>query len=58
MKSSGTLTISQTNLALSGNSTLTSDEALSFVNLEFRYDSTLTLGSSTSDLTVTKCNYP
>ena len=33
VKSSGTLTISQTNLALSGNSTLTSDEALSFVNL-------------------------
>jgi len=31
---------------------LTSDEALSFVNLELN-DFTLTLGSSTSDLTVT-----
>jgi len=51
VKSSGTLTISQTNLALSGNSTLTSDEALSFVTLNLN-DFKLTLGSSTSDLTV------
>jgi len=51
VKSSGTLTISQTNLALSGNITLTSDEALSFVTLNLN-DFTLTLGSSTSDLTV------
>jgi len=48
---SGTLTISQTNLALSGNSTLTSDEALSFVTLNLN-NFKLTLGSSTSDLTV------
>jgi len=51
VKSSGTLTISQTNLALSGNSKLTSDEALSFVTLNLN-DFKLTLGSSTSDLTV------
>ena len=51
VKSSGTLTISQTNLALSGNSTLTSDEALSFVTLNLN-NFKLTLGSSTSDLTV------
>jgi len=48
---SGTLTISQTNLALSGNSTLTSDEALSFVTLSLN-DSKLTLGSPTDNLTV------
>jgi len=48
---SGTLTMSQTNLALSGNITLTSDEALSFVTLNLN-DFTLTLGSLTSDLTV------
>ena len=51
VKSSGTLTISQTNLGSSGNSTLTSDMALSFVTLNLS-DSKLTLGSSTSDLTV------
>jgi len=51
LKSGGTLTISQTNLALAGNSKLTSDEALSFVTLNLN-DFTLTLGSSTSDLTV------
>jgi len=51
VKSSGTLTISQTNLALSDNITLTSDEALSFVTLNLN-DFKLTLGSSTSDLTV------
>jgi len=51
VKSSGTLTISQTNLALSGNSTLTSDEALSFVTLNLN-NLKLTLGSATSDLTV------
>ena len=51
VKCSGTLTISQTNLALAGNSTLTSDVALSFVTLNLN-DFTLTLGSSTSDLTV------
>jgi len=50
-KSSGTLTISQTNLALAGNSTLTSDQALSFVTLNLN-NFKLTLGSSTSDLTV------
>jgi len=51
VKSSGTLTISQTNLALTGNSKLTSDQALSFVNLNLN-NYILTLGSSTSDLTV------
>jgi len=51
VKSGGTLTISQTNLALAGNSKLTSDEALSFVTLNLN-NFTLTLGSSTSDLTV------
>ena len=51
VKSSGTLTISQTDLKLVDNSTLTSDEALSFVNLNLN-DFTLTLGSLTSDLTV------
>jgi len=51
VKSSGTLTMSQTNLALSGNSKLTSDVALSFVNLNLN-DYTLTLGSLDSDLTV------
>jgi len=51
VKSSGTLTISQTNMALSGNSTLTSDEALSFVTLNLN-NFKLTLGSSDSDLTV------
>ena len=51
MKSSGTLTISQTDLKLVGNSTLTSDMALSFVNLNLN-DFKLTLGSATSDLTV------
>ena len=48
---SGTLTISQTDLKLADNSTLTSDEALNFVNLNLN-DYALTLGSSTSDLTV------
>jgi len=48
---SGTLTISQTDFKLADNSTLTSDEALNFVNLNLN-DFTLTLGSSTSDLTV------
>ena len=43
--------MSQTNLALSGNITLTSDEALSFVTLSLN-DSKLTLGSSTDNLTV------
>ena len=53
LKSGGTLTISQTNLALSGNSKLTSDEALSFVFVTLNLNNfTLTLGSSTSDLTV------
>jgi len=52
VKSSGTLTTSQTNLELAGSSiTLTSDEGLSFVNLNLN-DYALTLGSSTSDLTV------
>jgi len=51
LKSGGTLTISQTNLALAGNSTLTSDVALSFVTLNLN-NFKLTLGSSTSDLTV------
>ena len=51
VKSSGTLTISQTDLKLDKDLTLTSDEALSFVNLNLNLY-TLTLGSSTSDLTV------
>jgi len=51
VKSSGTLTISQTDLKLDKDLTLTSDEALSFVNLNLNHK-TLTLGSATSDLTV------
>jgi len=51
VKSSGTLTTSQTNLELAGSITLTSDVALSFVTLNLNYK-TLTLGSATSDLTV------
>jgi len=51
LKSGGTLTISQTDLKLAGNSKLTSDEALSFVTLNLN-NFKLTLGSSTSDLTV------
>ena len=52
LKSSGTiLDNSTTDLALSGDSKLTSDVALSFVNLNLN-DFTLTLGSPTSDLTV------
>ena len=50
-KSSGTLTISQTDIKLAGSSTLTSDGALSFVKLDLN-DYILTLGSSDSDLTV------
>ena len=53
---SGTLTISQTDLKLAGNSKLTSDEALSFVTLNLN-NFKLTLGSSTSDLTVDKCHH-
>ena len=56
VKSNGTLTISQTDLKLEGHSTLTSDVALSFVNLNLN-DFKLTLGSSTSDLTVHKCHH-
>ena len=41
----------QTDLELADNSTLTSNEVLSFVNLNLN-DFTLILGSSTSDLTV------
>jgi len=52
-KDGGILSDNQTNLALSGNSILTSDEALSFDNLTLN-DFTLTLGSPTSDLTVQK----
>ena len=51
IKSSGVLTISQTDLKLAASSTLTSDEASNFVNLNLN-DFTLTLGSATSDLTV------
>ena len=43
VKSSGTLTLSETDLALSGNSKLTSDVALSFVNLNLN-DSKLKIG--------------
>ena len=50
-KTSGTRSITETDLTLTNNITLTSDEALSFVNLNLNF-STLTLGSSTSDLTV------
>jgi len=50
-KTSGTLTMLQTTLKLEDNSTLTSDEALNFVNLNLN-DYTLTLGSSTSHLTI------
>ena len=51
VKSNGTLTISQTDLELKDTIKLTSDQALSFVTLNLNYK-TLTLGSSTSDLTV------
>ena len=50
-KTSGILTMLQTTLKLADNSTLTSDEALNFVNLNLN-DYALTLGSSTSDLTI------
>jgi len=50
-KTSGTLSIKETDLTLTNNITLTSDVALSFVTLNLNYK-TLTLGSSTSDLTV------
>jgi len=53
VKSSGTLTISQTNLELKDSIKLTSDVALSFVTLKLNKFK-LTLGSSTSDLTVEK----
>ncbi|MEE3254735.1 MAG: hypothetical protein VX199_03465, partial [Chloroflexota bacterium] len=48
---SGTLTIPNTDLALGGNSTLTSDVALIFVALNLN-DYALTLGSATSGLTI------
>jgi len=51
VKSSGTLTISQTNLELEEDITFSSDEAIRFLTLSLNYH-TLTLGSSTSDLTV------
>ena len=51
MKDNRTLTSSQTDLKLVNNSKLTSDVGLSFVNLNLN-EFTLTLGSSTSDLTV------
>ena len=50
-KTGGTLSITETNLTLTNNITLTSDVALSFVTLNLN-DFTLTLGSKTSDLTV------
>jgi len=50
-KTGGTLSITETNLTLTNNITLDSDVALSFVTLNLN-DFTLTLGSSTSDLTV------
>ena len=50
-KSGGTLTISETDFQLESSSTLTSDESLSFVTLNLN-DFILTLGSSSSDLTV------
>ena len=50
-KTSGTLSITETKLTLTNNITLTSYEALSFVTLNLNYK-TLTLGSSSSDLTV------
>ena len=53
LKSGGTLTISQTNLELKDSIKLTSDQALSFVFVTLNLNNfTLTLGSSTSDLTV------
>ena len=52
---SGTLTIPNTDLALGGNSTLTSDVALIFVALNLN-DYALTLGSATSGLTIQKTN--
>ena len=53
LKSGGTLTISQTDLELKDSIKLTSDQALSFVFATLNLNNfTLTLGSSTSDLTV------
>ncbi|RTZ89953.1 MAG: hypothetical protein DSY93_05625, partial [SAR324 cluster bacterium] len=53
LKSGGTLTISQTDLELKDSIKLTSDQALSFVFVTLNLNNfTLTLGSSTSDLTV------
>jgi len=51
VKSSGTFTTSQTILEMIVNITLTSNDALSFENLNLN-DFTLTLGSATSDLSV------
>ena len=51
VKTGGTLSITETDLTLTNNITLTSDQALSFVTLNLN-NFTLTLGSSTSDLTV------
>ena len=55
-KTGGTLSITETDLTLTNNITLESDVALSFVTLNLN-NFTLTLGSSTSDLTVTKCHH-
>ncbi|SVB44492.1 uncharacterized protein METZ01_LOCUS197346, partial [marine metagenome] len=52
-KTSGTVTMSNTNLELGSNVTLTSDEALIFAVLNLN-DYILTLGSEDSDLTVTE----
>ena len=52
-KTGGTLSITETDLTLTNNITLTSDEALSFVTLKLQAHK-LTLGSPTSDLTVEK----
>ena len=53
-KSDGNITVSNTNLSLADNNiTLTSDQALSFVTLNLNYK-TLTLGSETSDISVTE----
>jgi len=58
LKSGGTLTISQTDLELKDSIKLTSDQALSFVFVTLNLNNfTLTLGSSTSDLTVDKCHH-
>ena len=56
-KTSGTLSITETDLTLTSSITLTSDDVLSFATLNLN-NFTLTLGNSTSDLTVARMPSP